>query len=144
MDPTLIALAMTALSTFFGKAIEGAATKAGEVTVEQAQRAFEAIKERFHKEHDDGKASRALTAMADDPDTSETVQVKLERILTADPEFVLRLQQILQPAHSRQAIHLGKDSVTEDVDMLDRTGAAHQQLVTEERAQASRIRIQAE
>lgn len=141
MDPaTLTVFATTALSTFFGQMVVGAGTKAGEDAWEQAKRIYEAIKTRFSKEQDDGKASRALTAMADDPDVSDSVKIKLARILESDSAFKLLLEQIIQSgpqqtltieeeAEARrirmriqggigtQDIHAGKRSKIEDVDM---------------------------
>lgn len=97
MDITaLTTFAIAALMTFFGHAFEGAATKVGEVTVEQSKHVYERIKERFRKEPDDGKASQALQALASDPDNQGTVETKLKRILQADPDFAQALQHIYQ------------------------------------------------
>lgn len=135
----LTALAMTALNTFFGKAVEGAGAKAGEAAFEQGKRIFEAIKDHFHKAHDDG-AALALTTMPKDKMFALVVEQKLAEALKADPAFAQQLQQMIQTGPSTrltaeeeaevqrirmhisggigtEEIHAGKGAKVSDVDM---------------------------
>jgi hypothetical protein len=119
----LTTFAMTALMTFFGHAFEGAAAKVCEVTVEQSKHVFEKIKERFSKEYDDGKASQALQTLVSDPDNQGTVEIKLKRILQADPDFAQALQHIYQ-AGSQISLTVGEEAQARRIVQHDSTRAA--------------------
>lgn len=111
LDPTMLAL-----TTFLAGMADGAAHKAGEAVFEQSKRIYEAVKARFAREADGGKASQALTILASDPDNKPVVEAKLTRILQSDPAFAEALRQLVQ------------------------TGPI-QRLVLEENAKASRVRM---
>ncbi len=134
----LTTFAMTALMSFFGYALEGAATKVGEVTVEQSKHVYEKIKERFSKEHDDGKASQALQTLASDPDNQGTVEAKLRRILQADSDFAKMLEHIYQ-AGSQMSLTVGEDAQALDILQHDSTRAAKMGISIEDRGIAKRV-----
>jgi hypothetical protein len=133
----LTALAMTALNTFFGKAVEGAGTKAGEAAFEQGKRIFEAIKARFHKEHDEG-AALALTTMPKDKMFALVVEQKLADLLKADPAFAQQLEQIIQTG-PRQSLTAAEEAEVQRIRMRISGGAGDQSIRADKRAKVSDV-----
>jgi len=107
---TLTALAMTGLTAFLAGAVDGAAHKAGEAVYDQGKRLYDLIRARFGKEPDGGKASQALTILADDPDNRGPVETKLYRVLQADPDFAQALRAIIQSG-PRQTITAEEEAI---------------------------------
>ena len=83
-----------------GNAIAG---KVGEDVYQQGKKLYQAIRTRFAKEPDSGKANKALQAFVDDPDLSGAIEIKLQRLIQSDPAFADILCQIIHTG-SQQVI----------------------------------------
>ena len=123
----LTTLAVTALTTFFAGAADGAAHKAGEAVYEQGKHIYEAIKARFSIEADGGKASQALTTLASDPDYRPVVEQKLARLLQADPAFLQELHALIQ-AGPRQTLTVEEEGIARRIRQSISAGAGEQQI----------------
>jgi ribosomal protein S8E len=99
MDATELAqqvmTALTPIAPYLNAVGTAIATKFGEDIYQRGKRLYEAIHTRFAQEPDE-KASKALQAFVNDPDLSGGVEIKLVRLIQADPSFALTLRQILQ------------------------------------------------
>ncbi|MBV9689399.1 MAG: hypothetical protein JO202_06785 [Ktedonobacteraceae bacterium] len=107
---TLTNQVMTALAPivpYLSSAGTAIAGKVGEDVYQQGKKLYEAIRTRFAKEPDGGKASKALQAFVDDPDVSGAVEIKLQRLIQSDPAFADTLRQI---------IHAGPQQVIDATD----------------------------
>ncbi len=121
----LTTLALTAITTFLSGTADAAAQKAGEALYDQGKRLYEAIRARFSKEADGGKASQALTSLADDPDYRPVVEQKLARILVADAAFEQTLRAIIQSG-PRQALTIEEEAIARRIRQSISGGAGEQ------------------
>ena len=126
MDP--IALNMVAtqviavLTPFFSKVGEAIATKFGEDAYQASKHLYEVVRDRFAKNDDGGRASKALQNFADDPQLYGNVFKEiLLPSLQADPGFAVTINQILHTGPI-QRIVVGHDAKVEEVDMTNEYG----------------------
>ncbi|MEO6890030.1 MAG: hypothetical protein ABI324_13685 [Ktedonobacteraceae bacterium] len=102
------------------------ATGAGEDLYKQGKHLYTVVHEHFDSVPDGGKASRALQILGADPDNRDTVEIKLSRMLEADPRFASTIQQLVQSY--RQSIHIGTDAQARNVAITNETGQGVQEL----------------
>jgi hypothetical protein len=133
MEPITIA-ALTTLATqvvgiltsLFSKAGEAFASKIGEDAYEEGKHLYHVVWDRFAKEPDKGKASKALQNFADDPETYDTVLEKvLVSILQSDLEFAYTLESITQKGPI-QRLEIGNSSIARDNQMRNTQGEGTQ------------------
>jgi hypothetical protein len=133
MEPITIA-ALTTLATqvvgiltsLFSKAGEAFASKFGEDAYEEGKHLYHVVCDRFAKEPDNGKASKALQSFADDPETYDTVLMKvLVPILQSDTEFASSLKGITQKGPI-QRIEIGNSSIARGNQMKNILGEGTQ------------------
>jgi hypothetical protein len=130
MDP--IALTMVAtqvvsvLTPFFSKVGEAIATKFGEDAYEASKHLFEVVRDRFAKNEDGGRASKALQNFADDPQLYGNVfEGVLQPLLQSDPSFAGTITQILHTGPI-QRIVVGINAKVEDTSMSNELGQGTQ------------------
>ncbi|SRR5260370_1111481 len=126
---TLTALASQVvgiLTSFFSKAGEAVASKFGEDAYEEGKHLYHIIHDRFAKEPDNGRASKALQSFADDPETYDTTLEKvLISILQSDPEFANALKSITQKGPI-QRLEIGNSSIARGNQMKNSLGEGMQ------------------
>lgn len=129
MDPITLA-ALTALATkvvgiltpFFSKAGEAFASKFGEAAYQEAGHLYQIVHDRFAKEPDNGRASKALQNFADDPQTYDTVlKNMLLPILQSDSHFADALTAITQKG-PLQILEIGTGSTAKGTQMENTAG----------------------
>jgi hypothetical protein len=115
------------------------ATGVGEDLYKQGKHLYTVVNEHFDAVPDDGKASRALQALAEDADHRNTVEIKLSRMLEADPSFASAIQQIVQS--QRQSITIGIDAQASDISMNNETDKGVQEIQGGDRSRFERINM---
>ena len=133
MEPITIA-ALTTLATqvvgiltsLFSKAGEAFASKFGEDAYEEGKHLYHIVRDRFAKEPDNGRASKALQSFADDPETYDIVLEKvLISILQSDPEFANVLNGVTQKGPI-QRLEIGDSSIARSNQMKNSLGEGTQ------------------
>ena len=136
--------ALAPMAPFLDGVSAGMATKLGEnisdAGKEQVTRLYSAIRQRFAKENDGGRASQALQAFVDDPGNAGTVRIKLERILQNDPAFASELLAIMRSG-PYQSLIVGEEATAPDIDMSNASGAGTQQIHTGKKSTTERVRM---
>jgi len=121
MDPisfTMVATQVVAVLTpFFSKVSEAIATKFGEDAYAASKHLYEFIRDRFAKNADDGRASKALQNFTDDPQLyGSAFEGVLQSMLQSDPGFANTIVQILHTGPI-QRIVVGANAKVEDISM---------------------------
>jgi hypothetical protein len=120
-----------------GTAIAG---KIGEDAYQQARKLYEAIRTRFAKEPDNGKASTALQAFVADPDLSGSIQIKLQRLIESDPIFADTLRQIILSG-PRQSLTADEEAEARHIRMTNTLGIGDQDIKGGKRAKIEDVEM---
>ena len=126
MDPitlTLVATQVVAVLTpFFSKVGEAIATKFGEDAYAASKHLYEVVRDRFAKNDDGGRASKALQNFAYDPQLYDNVfEGMLQPLLQTDPSFADTITQILHTGPIQRII-VGVNAKVEDTSMSNELG----------------------
>ena len=126
MDPitlTIVATQVVAVLTpFFSKVGEAIATKFGEDAYAASKHLYEVVRDRFAKNDDGGRASKALQNFADDPQLYGNVfEGMLQPLLQSDLGFADTIIQILHTGPI-QRIVVGANAKVEDTSMSNELG----------------------
>ncbi len=143
MDPitlTLVATQVVAVLTpFFSKVGEAIATKFGEDAYAASKHLYEVVHDRFAKNDDGGRASKALQNFADDPQVYGNVfEGILQPVLQIDPSFADTVTQILHTGPI-QRIVVGVNANVEDTSMNNELGQGIQTIEGGDRSTFSGI-----
>ena len=116
-----------------GSAETSISKKNNENAYNQGKKLYEAIRERFTREHDD-KASSVLQAFVNDVDLySSAVEVRLVRLVKEDPTFAETLSQIIL-ASPRQVLTIGEESQVRMIQMTNKMGMGTQEIRATEKS----------
>ncbi len=126
MDPITFSIVATqvvaVLTPLFSKVGEAIATKFGEDAYEASKHLYEIVRDRFAKNDDNGRASKALQNFADDPQIYGNVfEGILQPLLQRDPQFADSITQILHTGPI-QRIVVGMNAKVEDTSMSNELG----------------------
>ena len=143
MDPFTLTMVVTqvvaVLTPFFSKVGEAIATKFGEDAYEASKHLYEVVRDRFARNDDGGRASKALQNFADDPQLYGNVfEGMLQPLLQADPRFADTLSQILHTGPI-QRIVVGMNAKVEDTSMSNELGQGIQTIEGGDRSTFSGI-----
>ncbi len=127
---------LTGAGTIAGTAV---ATEVSKDLYQQGKHLYTVVHEHFDQAGDDGKASRALQSVVEDPDNRDTVEIKLSRMLAADPAFAGEIQQIVRSY--RQSINTGAEAEASDISMSNETGDGVQEIQGGDRSKFQRINM---
>lgn len=122
---TQVMTILTPVLPYFTSAGTAIAGKVGEDVYQQAKKLYEAIHDRFAKEPDDGKASKALQAFIEDPDLGGSIEIKLQRLLQSDPHFANTLHQIILTG-PRQSLSADEEAEARRIRMTNTAGIGDQ------------------
>jgi hypothetical protein len=130
MDPITITMVatqvVTVLTPLFSKVGEAIATKFGEDAYAASKHLYEVVRDRFAKNDDGGRASKALQNFADDPQVYGNVfEGMLQPMLLSDPSFADAITQILHTGPI-QRIVVGVDAKVADTHMSNELGQGNQ------------------
>ncbi len=132
MDPaaltSLVVGTLTPLMPFLGSMGAALVGKVTEDLYDEGKRLYEAIRTRFAKEADGGKASKALQNFADDPEEyREVFEKRLFVLLETDQAFANTLRQIVQTG-PRQTLTVEEEAEARRIRMTNTAGIGNQEI----------------
>lgn len=131
---------ITPLLPYLSSAGTAIAGKVGEAVYEEGKHLFEAMRTRFAKEADGGKASLALDTFVSDPDYRSVVEKKLFSILQADPDFAQQLHQIIKSG-PRQSLTIEEEAEARHIRMTNTLGTGTQDITGGKRAKIEDVEM---
>jgi hypothetical protein len=137
----LTSLVVGALTPFFKNAASAIGDKAGSDLYEHGKHLYEIVRNRFAKETDGGKASKALQNFAEDPEEYRDVfEKRLINLLQNDPAFANTLRQIVQ-AGPRQALTVEEEAAAHRIRMTNTQGRGNQEIMGGKRSRIEDVEL---